>query len=66
MQSVRVPPYQKWAYPSRDSNDGATTREDPMRTRLINDTDELECAQRSPTPRVRWALAGLSLAMLMP
>jgi MFS family permease len=66
MQSVRVPPYQKWAYPSRDSNDGATTREDPMRTRLINDTDELECAQRSPTPRVRWALAGLSLALLMP
>ena len=37
-----------------------------MRTRLINDTDELECAQRNPTPRMHWALAGLSLSMLMP
>jgi MFS family permease len=39
---------------------------DAMLTQLIDDTDELECARRSPTPRMRWALAGLSLSMLMP
>jgi MFS family permease len=37
-----------------------------MLTRLIDDRDELECARRNPTSRTRWALAGLSLSMLMP
>jgi MFS family permease len=37
-----------------------------MLTRLIDDRDELECARRSPTLKMRWALAGLSLSMLMP
>ena len=37
-----------------------------MQTRLIEHADELECARRSPTTRMRWALASLSLSMLMP
>lgn len=37
-----------------------------MQTRLIEHADELECARRSPTSRMRWALASLSLSMLMP
>ena len=37
-----------------------------MLTRLIDDTDELACANRTPTPRMRWALAALALSMLMP
>src|SRR5437660_3555581 len=66
MQSVRVPPYRRKHYVSGGLSCGSGQRIKFMLKPVIAGQVEAVAEREDETPSARWALASLSLAMLLP